>query len=1147
MEKQLLNRIIVGVLPIKVFTLGACLMICSRALSNTANIVVQVDNPGARVSPTLFGIFFEEINFAGEGGLYAELVRNRGFEDPNPTNGWAFIKTGTANGQMTIDTSIPLNTNTPRALRLSKTAGTGIIGVANAGYWGMYFQAGQTYELNFYARRTPSTIPQIIVQLQNATGTTTNAQAGIGVLTTNWQRFSLSLTPTTTETNGRLVIGLLNTSTVCLDVISLFPKNTFKGRTNGLRNDLAELLAALRPSFVRFPGGCYVEGNYLSNAFQWKKTVGDIAQRPGHMNDVWGYFSTDGLGYHEYLQLCEDLGAEPLFVINCGMAHNEVVPLELMSEYVQNALDAIQYANGATNTPWGALRAANGHPKPFNLKYIQIGNENGGSAYNQRYALFYDAIKSNYPNVNIVACNWGGLPTSRPVEISDEHYYSNPDFFVANATRYDSYSRSGPKIYVGEYAVTSGCGNGNLRGALAEAAFMTGLERNSDIVVMASYAPLFANVNGKQWNPDLIYFDNWRVCPTPSYYVQQLFSQNRGDVVLPVTMTVSVAQPSAQAPRGAIGVGSWNTQVEFADIVVRSNDVTLYQSDFVNEGTNGWWFYRGVWLVTNGVFRQTAIMTDCRATRGDTNWSNYTITLRARKVSGQEGFLIIFNWLDDDNWTWWNIGGWNNSQHAIEVCREGSKSILGNAVSGSVETGRWYNIQIELEGDRIKCYLDGVLVHDVRYDLPRSGAIGLGTWNTAASFTNVVVTKNGATLYQSDFVVGASEWRVYRGTWVTGDGIYRQTAIITDCRSTTGDANWSGYTLRLKARKDSGNEGFLIIFNWRDDNNWIWWNIGGWNNTQHAIELCHNGNKSILGTPVSGSIETGRWYDIRVELEGEHIRCYLDDQLIHDVTYPSTRPVHASATYHEATGQVILKIVNVASVPVNATINLLGVQSIAPHAQYILLTSQRPTDENTLDEPNRVVPVSGMITNADTNFVFELPAYSLVILRLQMPPIYPVRVGLGCSTNLNDVTQFTNGVPVRLSSFITNTVTVDYLVHDATGQVIANGTVEFVPGQLEQFIELPNANFFRITLQNPTGAIIDGVNRAYFVVPQAPSDPLRLQWARFPDETVLYWTDSTADLLTSTNLPDSWIALEGVTPPWRLDFADTTRFYRLRR
>ena len=271
----------------------------------------------------------------------------------------------------------------------------------------------------------------------------------------------------------------------------------------------------------------------MSLAYRWKQTIGDPSERRTQYN-LWQYHATHGIGYHEYLQMCEDLGAEPLFVINCGMSHKEVVPLDKMGEFVQDALDAIEYANGPVSSTWGALRAKNGHPAPFNLKYMEIGNENGGTAYQERYALFYDAIKAKYPQMHLIADEWSGRPTNRPIEIVDEHYYSTPEFFIANADKYDSYDRAGRKVYVGEYAVTQGCGQGNLRAAVGEAAFMTGLERNSDVVVMASYAPLFANVNYKKWNPDLIDFDSSRVYGIPSYYVQQMFSENRGDVVLPV-------------------------------------------------------------------------------------------------------------------------------------------------------------------------------------------------------------------------------------------------------------------------------------------------------------------------------------------------------------------------------------------------------------------------------------------------------------------------------------------------------------------------------------------------------------------------------------------------------------------------------------
>ena len=700
--------------PLGISIVAALFAVSFHAVADTAQITVQADQPGVEISSNLFGIFFEEINHAGDGGLYAELVRNRSFEELTATNGWTVVSTGAATGQISVDTSLPLNTNNLHSLMLTRSAGSGNVGVANGGFLGMSFQQSQIYDLSLFARCASGFNSSLIVQLQSANGGQVYAQGTVSGLSTNWQRFSLALTPNTTDPTGRLVVAISQPGTVWLDVVSLFPRATFRGRTNGLRPDLANMLTNLIPAFVRFPGGCYVCGDYLTNAVRWKKSIGDISTRPGHWNGVWNYFSSDGLGQHEYLQLCEDLGAEPLFVINCGMAHNEVVPLDQMGPWVQDALDAIEYANGPTNSTWGALRAANGRPAPFNLKYIEIGNEDGGSAYNDRYALFYDAIKSNYPNVHIIADVWGGIPSSRPVEIMDEHYYNNASFFINNATKYDTYSRSGPKVYVGEYAVTSGSGNGNLRGALGEAAFMTGLERNADIVVMSSYAPLFAHVNGKDWNPDLIYFDSSRVYGTPSYYVQQMFSQNRGEMVLPTTVVTTTNATNATL-HGAIGLGSWNTSVQYTNVVVTSNGVTLYQSDFIANGTNGWCVYKGTWSTNNGLYQQTAITTDCRSTTGDTNWANYTVTLGARKTGGSEGFLILFNWLDDNNWSWWNLGGWNNTQHGIERCVNGSKSDIGSRVSGAIQTDHWYDIRIVLTGSRIQCYLNGQLTQDVTY------------------------------------------------------------------------------------------------------------------------------------------------------------------------------------------------------------------------------------------------------------------------------------------------------------------------------------------------------------------------------------------------------------------------------------------------
>jgi len=611
----------------------------------------------------------------------------------------------------------------------------------------------------------------------------------------------------------------INGDTLWLDEVSLFPQNTYMGRENGLRLDLANKLVDLNPSFYRYPGGNFIESWNVANAVRWKKTIGPVEDRTGHLNDAWGYWSTDGYGLDEFFLQCSDMGMEPIYGINAGLMlgyngdPNNTVPMNEMGPWVQDALDLIEYANGDTNTIWGALRAANGHPVPYNLKYIQIGNENGGDLYNERYTLFYDAIKAAYPEMHIIACgNWGTPPSSRPREITDEHYYSDPASMLSYATKFDSYDRTGPKVFVGEYAVWSGYGTfGNLYAALTEAAFMTGIERNADHVIMACYAPLFGNVNGTQWRPDLIYYDNNSCFGTPAYYVQQLFSQNRGESVLPNSLNVA--------------------------------------------GTT----------VTNQ-----------------------------------------------------NVG-----------------------------------------------------------------AIGLGTWNTAASYTNLLVTNSSGTLYQSDFVGnGTNGWNVFNGSWNTSGGVYQQTAIITDCRTWTGSTNWTDYTYSLRARKDSGNEGFLIIFDWLDSNNYMWWNIGGWYNGQHGIEYARDGSKTLLAS-VNGSVSTGVWYDIRVELGNGRIRCYLDDVLIHDIANPtSSASLYASTTYSKTAGQVIVKAVNPSDVAIDTTFDLTGVGSIASNATLIRLVSGSGADENSLASPMNVSPVTTQINNAGTNFTVTLPAYSLSVFRL---------------------------------------------------------------------------------------------------------------------------------------------------------------------
>ena len=681
------------------------------AFAAPASITVDAANPGHAVAPTLWGIFFEDINLSADGGLYAELLRNRSFEDSDKPEQWTLVTRAGAEGTIAVTDEKPMAADPQRSLNrrslrldVTKASDGGAVGVANGGYWGVPVKQGEEYQLTLSAR-TASPKADLAVALESADGKS-YASAKVTGLKAEWGTFKATLKPNATDTNARLVVTASRPGTIWLDMVSLFPEKTWKGRANGLRPDLAEMLAGLKPAFVRFPGGCWVEGDTMKESYRWKQTIGPLHERRTQWN-IWGYWATHGLGYHEYLQLCEDLESEPLFCINVGMSHKENVPMDKMQEYVQDALDALEYANGPATSRWGALRAKAGHPKPFGLKYLEIGNENGGPAYKERWALFHKAIKDKYPQVQLIANHWGGgYPAEPRPDIVDEHYYSTPEFFMREADKYDSYDRNGPKVFVGEYAVTQNTGKGSLRGAIGEAAFMTGLERNSDVVVMASYAPLFVHVNHRRWNPDLINFDNTRAYGLPSYYVQQLFAQNAGSVVLPAVVEAETS--GGTMPAGAIGVGTWLTQAEFKDIKVVKDGQTLCQSDFT-QGTEGWKFVGGGdWKVVDGALRQNAGGENIRAVFGDPKWKDYTLSLKARKLGGNEGFLILFGVQDPNAKSWWNLGGWGNQRHGLEI----GGGITGEA-PGRIETGRWYDVRVELAGGLVKCYLDGKLIHDV--------------------------------------------------------------------------------------------------------------------------------------------------------------------------------------------------------------------------------------------------------------------------------------------------------------------------------------------------------------------------------------------------------------------------------------------------
>jgi alpha-N-arabinofuranosidase len=536
-------------------------------------IEIAVDRPGAAIAPTMYGIFFEDINFGADGGIYAEKIKNRSFEFPDPLMGWKRAMIEGARGSFAPATDAPPSPANPRYLRITSEAGR--FGVINDGFRGIGVTRGEQYTVSLLARRRGDGPASLVVEFEDARNQPLGG-ATIAGLTTSWARYRATITATetsATRTRFRVLAG--GPGVVDVDMVSVFPADTWQGRENGLRKDLVQLLKDMKPGFLRFPGGCIVEGRFLDSRYQWKQTIGDPSERAlivNRWNDEFAnratpdYYQSFGLGFYEYFLLSEDLGAEPLPIINCGMAcqfnSGELAPLDAIDPYIQDALDLIEFANGPVTSAWGAKRAAMGHPAPFTLKYLGVGNEQWGPQYIERFALFEKVLGAKHPEITLIASadpffrrdnfkwQWDRLRELK-ADVVDEHFYMPPDWFLQNVGRYDTYPRTGPKVFVGEFAAhLPAAGPQNVRpstlgAALAEAAFMTGFERNADLVTMSAYAPLLAHVDAWQWTPNLIWFDNLRSFGTPSYYVQQLFGANRGDRVLPITVGGSGANGGA--------------------------------------------------------------------------------------------------------------------------------------------------------------------------------------------------------------------------------------------------------------------------------------------------------------------------------------------------------------------------------------------------------------------------------------------------------------------------------------------------------------------------------------------------------------------------------------------------------------------------
>ncbi len=710
-------------------------------------IDIDTEKKGVDISPTLYGIFFEDINYALDGGLYPELVQNRSFEFQNLINkeydglyAWELLETGGGHGMIATDNIEPIHPNNPNYLTVTVTDVGDGVGVWNTGFPnentagqpGMVVKRGERYIFSMFARSADfDGKVQVSIEGSNGTVYAKRTLEGMGE---NWQKLSCTLIPYRSDDSAKLVVKMMSPGTVDMDMISLFPRQTWKFRENGLRYDLGKMLEEMHPNFVRFPGGCIAEGENIDNIYRWKDTVGSLEERK--MNyDLWYsesfpyYHQSFGIGFYEYFQMCEDLKAKAVPVVNAGLTCQArtpvIIPMDELEPFIQDALDLIEFANGGTNTEWGGLRARMGHPKPFNLEYLAVGNENWSQVYFERYEEFARIIRAEYPEIKLITTSGpqaedGLFMEARAwiqsgqadADLVDEHYYRDPHWFYTNINRYDNYDRSLPKVFVGEYA-----SRGNtMKNALAEAAFMTALEENSDIVAMASYAPLFAKENFLQWTPDLIWFDNSKSYGSVNYYVQKMFMNHVGQLTFP-TEIIRHGKES-YAITGKFGLGGYNTATAFDEVTIVDNQTQeiIFSDDFSKGGDN-WTTAVGEWEILQEQLVQNSIVIPNTLAYAQTeDLTDYTVTLKGRKLQGQEGFLLYFGLKDTANYLRWNLGGYGNTRGSFESVNEGVVATISEfdlTRFNRIEEGEWYTLKAVVSGNRIKCYLNDQLACDI--------------------------------------------------------------------------------------------------------------------------------------------------------------------------------------------------------------------------------------------------------------------------------------------------------------------------------------------------------------------------------------------------------------------------------------------------
>jgi len=720
--------------------------------SAPGELTIHLDQSGAPISPTLYGLALEQVNHSLDGGLYAELLSNQDLANsysvyrttPQTVGGltrvvngnivtivdsWNFSQIGGAKADMELDPD-PTAPGPKTSLRLTvSSAGSGgRAGIYNGGYAGIAVFPSQTYHASFYAKAGVDFSGPLVVSIRTRDDQTVFASAAVENIDHSWRRYDVDLkTPgniTPSYMNNIFEISTSRTGTVWLAEMSLFPP-TWNNRPNGNRADLMQLLADLKPGFIVYPGGDELLGQVPGLRFDWKKSIGPLEARVSQPS-VWERMS-NGFGLMEFLLTCEDLHAQPVLGIYDGTSRGEnVKPGIDLAPYVQDALDEIEYVTGDKSATWGARRAADGHPDPFPLHYLQIGNNEqiyNERTYDARFTQFHDAIKGKYPSLKLIG--WMDLATTRRPDVSHTSFYSPAREILHTSSHYDNLFRGGPRCAT-EVNAKGGDPGKSLFAALADMSWMLGVQRNADLVTMATVAPTFVNCDAgtQEYPPDLIPFNNLLSYGSPSYYAMQMFNLNKGDTVIPIDFTPpEIDAPAVPSLHGAIGLETWSTQVEFRDIKVTDlHGKVLYQTDSSTPLTD-WRIGDGTWQMEHGVLSQTSDLIDCTAVAGDANWTDYTLTLKARKLGGIEGFLILVRAADSGNCVWWDLGGWNDSTTGLGETIEGDKVFPRDVLPNRIDPGRWYDIRVQVKGQEIVCWLDNAPIF-VGKQRPHAAASG---------------------------------------------------------------------------------------------------------------------------------------------------------------------------------------------------------------------------------------------------------------------------------------------------------------------------------------------------------------------------------------------------------------------------------------